>query len=143
MRVRLVRVGEIFGRMPFVVRDLARESGRAVELQVSGQDTEVDKYLVERMMDPVLHLVRNAVSHGIESVDDRRAAGKPETGRLTLSAASVGDVVTLEIADDGRGIDVEAVRRRARIIGVPVPDGPHLLASEPAHDRPDILGSIF
>jgi two-component system chemotaxis sensor kinase CheA len=124
MRVRLVRVGEIFGRMPFVVRDLARESGRAVELQVSGQDTEVDKYLVERMMDPVLHLVRNAVSHGIESVDDRRAAGKPETGRLTLSAASVGDVVTLEIADDGRGIDVEAVRRRARIIGVPVPDGP-------------------
>ena len=124
MRVRLVRVGEIFGRMPFVVRDLARESGRQVELQVSGQDTEIDKYLVERMMDPVLHLVRNAVSHGIESVAERRAAGKPESGRLTLSATSVGDVVTLEIADDGRGIDVEAVRKRARMIGVAVPDGP-------------------
>ena len=124
MRVRLVRVGEIFGRMPFVVRDLARESGRQVELQISGQDTEIDKYLVERMMDPVLHLVRNAVSHGIESAEERRTAGKPETARLTLSAVSVGDVVTLEISDDGRGIDVEAVRRRARTMGVPVPDGP-------------------
>lgn len=122
MRVRLVRIGEIFGRMPFVVRDLARESGRQVELQVTGQETEIDKYLVERMMDPVLHLVRNAVSHGLEPADERRAAGKPETGRLTLSAASVGDVVTLEIADDGRGIDEEAVRRRARAIGIPVPD---------------------
>jgi len=124
MRVRLVRIGEIFGRMPFVVRDLARESGRQVELQVSGQETEIDKYLVERMMDPVLHLVRNAVSHGIEPGDERRAAGKPEAGRLTLSAASVGDVVTIEITDDGRGIDVDAVRRRARAMGIPVPDGP-------------------
>ena len=124
MRVRLVRIGEIFGRMPFVVRDLARESGRQVELQVTGQDTEIDKYLVERMMDPVLHLVRNAVSHGLEPAEERRAAGKPEAGRLTLSAASVGDVVTLEVADDGRGVDEDAVRRRARAIGIPVPDGP-------------------
>ena len=124
MRVRLVRIAEIFGRMPFVVRDLARESGRQVDLEITGQDTEIDKFLVERMMDPVLHLVRNAVSHGIESVEQRRAAGKPETGRLTLSAASVGDTVTIEIGDDGRGIDVDAVRRRARTMGIAVPDGP-------------------
>jgi two-component system chemotaxis sensor kinase CheA len=84
----------------------------------------VDKFLVERMMDPVLHLVRNAVSHGIEPADERRAAGKSEAGRLTLSAASVGDLVTLEIADDGRGVDVEAVRRRARTAGIPVGDAP-------------------
>ena len=124
MRVRLVRVGEIFERMPFVVRDLARESGRLVDLQISGRETEIDKYLVERMMDPVMHLVRNAVSHGIEAPEDRRAAGKPPTGRLTLNAASVGDLVTLEIADDGRGVDAEAVKRRARAIGLPVEDGP-------------------
>jgi two-component system chemotaxis sensor kinase CheA len=122
MRVRLVRIGEIFGRMPFVVRDLARESGRAVELQITGQETEIDKYLVERMMDPVLHLVRNAVSHGIEPVSERRAAGKGETGLLTLNAASVGDLVTIEVADDGRGVDVNAVRKRARAIGLPVGD---------------------
>jgi two-component system chemotaxis sensor kinase CheA len=124
MRVRLVRIGEIFERMPFVVRDLARESGRQVDLQITGQETEIDKYLVERMMDPVLHLVRNAVSHGIESVAERRSAGKPDAGRLTLSAASLGDLVTLEIADDGQGVDVEAVRRRARSIGMPVADEP-------------------
>jgi two-component system chemotaxis sensor kinase CheA len=122
MRVRLVRIGEIFDRMPFVVRDLARESGREVDLQISGQETEIDKYLVERMMDPVLHLVRNAVSHGIESAAARRAAGKPEVGRLTLSATSAGDLVTIEIADDGHGVDIEAVRRRARSIGLSVPD---------------------
>ena len=124
MRVRLVRVGEIFERMPFVVRDLARESGRVVELQISGRETEIDKYLVERMMDPVLHLVRNAVSHGIEPVEERRVAGKSDAGQLTLSAASVGDLVTLEIADDGRGVDIAAVKRRARAIGLPVGDGP-------------------
>ena len=124
MRVRLVRVGEIFDRMPFVVRDLARESGRQVELQISGQETEIDKYLVERMMDPVLHLVRNAVSHGIEPADERRAAGKSEAGRVSLSAASVGDLVALEIADDGRGVDIEAVKRRARAIGIPTGDHP-------------------
>lgn len=124
MRVRLVRVGEIFDRMPFAVRDLARESGRRVDVQVSGQETEIDKYIVERMMDPVLHLVRNAVSHGIEPVSERLAVGKPESGVLLLGAASVGDHVTIEIADDGRGVDGEAVRRRARAIGLPVGDEP-------------------
>ena len=76
MRVRLVPVGEIFRRMPFVVRDLAREAGKRVRMELQGQSTEIDKFLVERMMDPMLHLVRNAVSHGIESVEERVAAGK-------------------------------------------------------------------
>jgi two-component system chemotaxis sensor kinase CheA len=124
MRVRLVRIGEIFDRMPFAVRDLARESGHRVDVQVRGQETEIDKYLVERMMDPVLHLVRNAVSHGIEPAAERAAAGKPEIGTLALSAASVGDSVAIEIADDGRGVDVEVVRGRARSTGIPVDDGP-------------------
>ena len=124
MRVRLVPVGEIFRRMPFVVRDLARDTGRRVRLELRGQETEIDKFLIERMMDPVLHLVRNAVSHGFELPAERAAAGKPEEGTLTLAAASVGHTVVLEIADDGRGIDASAVAARARAMGIAVPDGP-------------------
>jgi two-component system, chemotaxis family, sensor kinase CheA len=124
MRLRLVPVGEIFRRMPFVVRDLARESGTKVRLELRGQDTEIDKFLIERMMDPVLHLVRNAVSHGFERPAARLAAGKPEEGTLMLAAASVGESVVLEIADDGRGIDAAAVAARARALGFTLPEGP-------------------
>ena len=124
MRVRLVPVGEIFRRMPFVVRDLARDSGRSITVALSGQDTKVDKFLVERMMDPVLHIVRNAVSHGIETPDQREAAGKPRAATLRLNAAASGETVTIEIADNGRGIDAERVAARAREVGLPVPSGP-------------------
>ena len=123
MRVRLVPVGEIFRRMPFVVRDLARDSGKRVHLDLKGQDAEIDKFLVERMMDPVLHLVRNAISHGIETADQRIAAGKPPDGTIRLSAATVGETVVLEITDDGGGIDADDVVRRARAGGVLVQDG--------------------
>ncbi len=123
MRVRLVPVGEIFRRMPFVVRDLARENGKKVQLELRGQTTEIDKYLIERLMDPVLHLVRNAVSHGIEPPDARVAAGKKPEGTITLTAAAVGDVVTLEVADDGRGVDVAAVVDKAREAGLAIPAG--------------------
>ena len=124
VRVRLVPVGDIFRRMPFVVRDLAREVDKRVKLELSGQDTEIDKFLIERMMDPILHLVRNAVSHGLETTAERRAAGKTDEGTLTLSAATVGEIVVLEISDDGRGIDAAAVLRRAEAAGLPIPDGP-------------------
>jgi two-component system, chemotaxis family, sensor kinase CheA len=123
VRVRLVPIGEIFQRMPFVVRDLARESGRKVKVEVRGHDTEIDKFLIERLMDPILHLVRNAVSHGVESPAERVAAGKPPEGNLSLAAATVGDVAVIEVADDGRGVDAEAVAARARAAGLPVPDG--------------------
>lgn len=124
MRVRMVPVGEIFRRMPLVVRDLARESGKRVRLELQGQATEIDKYLIERMMDPVLHLVRNAVSHGIEPPEVRVAQGKSPEGTITLSAAAVGDMVTLEIADDGYGVDADAVVEKAREAGMSVPTGP-------------------
>ncbi len=123
MRVRLVPIGEIFRRMPFVVRDLAREAGRAVHVAMAGQDTQIDKFLVERMMDPVLHIVRNAVSHGIERPDERQAAGKPPAATLQLNASAAGETVIIEIADDGRGIDAERVATRARQAGLPVPEG--------------------
>ena len=118
MRVRMVQVGEIFERMRFVVRDLARESGKEIRLELRGQETEIDKFLVERMMDPLLHLVRNAVSHGLETVGERAAAGKPPEGKITLRAATSGDNVLIEIADDGRGVDAERVAARARERGL-------------------------
>jgi two-component system chemotaxis sensor kinase CheA len=121
MRVRLVPVGEIFRRMPFVVRDLARDSGRRVRVDMSGQDTQIDKFLVERMMDPTLHLVRNAMAHGLESVDERIASGKSPQGTILLVASAAGETATIEIADDGRGIDAERVAARARAHGLPVP----------------------
>ena len=123
MRVRLVPVDEIFRRMPFVARDVARDAGKDVRVALRGQDTEIDKFLVERMMDPVLHLVRNAVSHGLESPDGRLAAGKGAQGLITLAASAVGERVLLEIEDDGAGIDTNSVVRRARAAGVRVPEG--------------------
>ena len=118
MRVRMVQVGEIFERMKFVVRDLARESGKEIRLELQGQETEIDKFLVERMMDPLLHLVRNAVSHGLETVAERVAAGKPPEGTLALRAGTAGDNVLVEIADDGRGVDAGGVLARARQRGL-------------------------
>jgi len=118
-----VPIGEIFRRMPFVVRDLARDSGLSVNVVLSGQDTKIDKYLVERMMDPVLHLVRNAVSHGIETPAEREAAGKPPAATLRLSASASGETVLIEIADDGRGIDGMRVAERARQAGLALPAG--------------------
>ena len=122
MRVRLVPVGEIFRRMPFVVRDLARDTGKRVRIELSGQDTEIDKLLIERMLDPILHLVRNAISHGIETPDERIAAGKPPEGTIRLAAVTVGESVVLEIADDGRGIDRTAIVARARAAGLAAAD---------------------
>jgi two-component system, chemotaxis family, sensor kinase CheA len=118
MRVRMVQVGEMFERMQFVVRDLARESGKHINLELLGRETEIDKFLVERMTDPLMHLVRNAVSHGLEPADERVAQGKPAEGKLTLRAATAGESVLIEIADDGRGIDKERVVARAQAKGL-------------------------
>ena len=122
MRVRLVPVREIFARMQFVVRDLTREYGKKVSLTLSGQETEIDKLLVERMMDPLLHLVRNAVSHGLESAEERVRAGKSPEGSLMLRASTTGETIVIEVEDDGRGIDAEAVVERARKAGLVAAD---------------------
>jgi two-component system chemotaxis sensor kinase CheA len=118
MRVRMVQIGEIFERMMFVVRDLARESGKKIIVQLSGGETEIDKFLVERMMDPLMHLVRNAVSHGFETVAEREAQGKRSEGLLSLSAMTAGEMIVIKIADDGRGIDRRLVAERARARGL-------------------------
>jgi two-component system chemotaxis sensor kinase CheA len=128
MRVRLVQIGEIFRRMPFVVRDLARETNKKVALHLEGQTTEIDKFLIERIADPIVHLVRNAVSHGIETPDARIAAGKAPDGTLTLRASTSGDIVRIEIADDGRGIDGGRIFERAHALGLSTTGDP----SDPA-----------
>lgn len=118
MRVRMVQLGEIFERMTFVVRDLARESGKQIIVQLSGGETEIDKFLVERMMDPFMHLVRNAVSHGLETVAEREAQAKRSEGLLSLSAMTAGERIVIKIADDGRGIDRNVVIARAKAHGL-------------------------
>ncbi|HEY3755023.1 MAG TPA: chemotaxis protein CheA [Opitutaceae bacterium] len=123
-RMRLVPIAEIFNRLPFVVRDLEKDSDKRVRLALEGETTEIDKYLVERLREPLLHLVRNAVSHGIEMPDERRRQGKPPEAQITLRASARGDFVLLEISDDGRGIDAAAVTRRAAEAGLALPANP-------------------
>lgn len=120
-RVRLVSVAEIFTRMPFVARDLAQGSGKKVRLLVEGEQTEVDKYLVERLKDPLLHLVRNAFSHGVETPEARIAAGKGPEATILLRAVATGGSVVIQIRDDGRGMNAAAIARRAAAMGIPVP----------------------
>jgi two-component system chemotaxis sensor kinase CheA len=121
MRVRLVPVAEIFARMPFVVRDLAKQSEKKVRLKLEGQETAIDKYLIERLKDPLLHLVRNAFSHGVESPEERVAASKPAEATIELKASTIGDSVLLCVGDDGKGINPNAIIQRARKLGLEVP----------------------
>ncbi|MCP4536591.1 MAG: hypothetical protein GY832_05545 [Chloroflexi bacterium] len=118
IRARLQDIGTVFERMRFVVHDLTRESQKQVTLELSGQETEIDKLVVEQMMDPLMHLVRNAVSHGLESTEERVAQGKPPEARIALRAGAVGDAVLIEIEDDGQGIDTDRVLERARSLGL-------------------------
>lgn len=122
MRVRLIPVAEIFARMPFVVRDLGRQTQKKVRLKLSGQETAVDKYLIERLKDPLLHLVRNAFSHGVETPEERVAASKPEEATIELSAWTAGDAVIIAVGDDGRGINPNAIIHRAKEMGLGIPD---------------------
>ncbi|MBR5095554.1 MAG: chemotaxis protein CheW, partial [Treponema sp.] len=113
MKTRMVPISQIFNRFPRVVRDLQRDLKKKVELVMEGEDTELDKTVVDDLLDPIMHCVRNSVDHGIEEPDVRAAAGKPETGTLLLKAANEGNQIVIEIADDGAGINVEKVRNKA------------------------------
>jgi two-component system chemotaxis sensor kinase CheA len=112
-RVRMLPTASLFELYPRMVRDLAREQAKEVNLQVEGADTEVDRQLLDIMKDPLTHLLRNAVDHGIESPDVREAAGKPRTGTVQLCAAQKGNTIVLTVSDDGAGIDLNAVKQAA------------------------------
>lgn len=118
MRTRMVPLSHVFGRMPLAVRDLARASGRKVQLVLRGEETQIDKVLVDQLLDPLLHLVRNAIAHGIEPGAARLAAGKPETGTLLLRGSREGDSILIHVNDDGGGIDAAAIAERARALGL-------------------------
>jgi two-component system chemotaxis sensor kinase CheA len=113
MCARMQPVGRVFSRFPKLARDLARQLHKQVELEVVGADIELDRNLVEALADPLVHLVRNAIDHGIESPAVRLHAGKPAQGQVRLSAQQVGDHVVIEVCDDGNGIDLESIRRSA------------------------------
>ena len=113
MQTRMQPIKKVFGRFPRVVRDLARSLKKEVNLVMHGEETDLDKNLVEALSDPLVHLVRNSVDHGIEAPDVREAAGKPRQGTVTLSAEQEGDHILLSIEDDGAGMDPEILRRKA------------------------------
>ena len=122
MKIRMVPINQIFSRFPRVVRDLQRDLNKKIDLVIEGEDTELDKSVVEDLLDPIMHCIRNSVDHGIEAPEARTAAGKPETGTILLKASNEGNQIVIEIKDDGAGIDVEKVRRKAVDRGLIHPD---------------------
>ncbi len=118
MQTRMQPIKKVFGRFPRVVRDLARSLKKEITLELEGEETDLDKNLVEALADPLVHLVRNSVDHGIEMPDDRAAAGKPRMGTVKLSASQEGDHILLVIEDDGKGMDPEKLKEIAISRGV-------------------------
>jgi two-component system chemotaxis sensor kinase CheA len=122
MGVRMMPVDFVFSRFPRMVRDLAGRLGKSVRLKTIGEGTELDKGVIEKISDPLVHLVRNAVDHGLEMPADRVDAGKDETGTITLAASHQGGHIVIEVSDDGRGLDRERIVAKARERGFAVPD---------------------
>jgi two-component system, chemotaxis family, sensor kinase CheA len=118
MKTRMQPIKKVFGRFPRVVRDLARTLKKEITLELEGEETDLDKNLVEALADPLVHLVRNSVDHGIEMPDDREAAGKSRMGTVKLSASQEGDHILLKIDDDGKGMDPEVLKQIAIKRGV-------------------------
>jgi two-component system chemotaxis sensor kinase CheA len=135
MSMRMVAVGSLFRKMNRLIRDLSRKSGKPVELESFGDDVELDRSIVEDLADPMVHMIRNAVDHGIETPEARRATGKAEMGRIRLTAShDAGDIV-IEIADDGKGLDAARILAKARRLG--------LIGQEEQPDEESIFKLIF
>lgn len=113
LEIRMVPIGQIFSRLAQIVKRYSREIGKQIELVVFGEDTELDKYLAEEIVDPLMHLIRNAIDHGIESSEERKKKGKSEFGTIVLKAYQKGNHVVIELKDDGSGIDTDRVREKA------------------------------
>jgi two-component system chemotaxis sensor kinase CheA len=134
MAVRMLPIKTLFARFPRLVRDLTSSAGKSAVLEMSGEETELDKTVIEKIGDPLTHLVRNAVDHGLEMPDVRRAAGKPEQGRLGFKAYQQGGNIYIEVSDDGKGLDRDKIHTKARDLG--------LAGDEPLTDE-QVFGLIF
>jgi two-component system chemotaxis sensor kinase CheA len=137
LEVRMVPLGQVFERLGRVVRQISRDLGKEIRLVITGAETEIDKLIVEELSDPLMHMIRNAIDHGIEAADRRLLVGKPTTGTIALNAFQKGNHVMLEIEDDGRGIDAQGILRKAVHLGK--------VSAEEAKDltRAEIFGLIF
>ncbi|PIE74215.1 MAG: chemotaxis protein CheA, partial [Deltaproteobacteria bacterium] len=113
MKTRMLAIGKVFNKFPRMIRDLARELNKKIDLVISGEETELDKSIVEVIGDPLVHIIRNSCDHGIETLEDRAAKGKPETGRVELMAYNEGNSIVIEIRDDGKGLDAELLKDKA------------------------------
>jgi two-component system, chemotaxis family, sensor kinase CheA len=135
MAIRMVPIQTVFGRFPRVVRDLAATLGKDIRLELGGTETELDRTIIEQISDPLVHLVRNAADHGIEAPAARRAAGKPEAGRIALTAYQQSGSIYIEVRDDGRGLDRERILSKARAQG--------LVAADATLSDEDVFALIF
>jgi two-component system chemotaxis sensor kinase CheA len=122
LAIRMLPISNVFQRFPRVVHELSARLGKKVELKVFGEGTELDRGLIEKISDPLTHLVRNAIDHGLEKPDVRLAAGKPAVGTVTLRASQRGGSIVIEVSDDGRGLDRERILKRARERGIAIAD---------------------
>ncbi|HET7321224.1 MAG TPA: Hpt domain-containing protein, partial [Longimicrobiaceae bacterium] len=113
MKTRMQPIGNAWSKLPRLVRDLCQASGKEIDLQMSGAETELDRQILQAIQDPLTHMVRNSADHGIEAPADRRAAGKPEQGTIHLEAFHEGGQIVIEIRDDGKGLDARAIREKA------------------------------
>lgn len=118
MRIRMVPIAQVFSRFPRLVRDLSRTLKKTIALEIEGEETELDKSVIEDLLDPLIHCVRNSIDHGIEDPASRLEAGKSDHGTITLRAGNEGNMILIEVIDDGKGIDVDAVRKKAIDRGV-------------------------
>ncbi|HEX6274339.1 MAG TPA: chemotaxis protein CheA [Polyangiaceae bacterium] len=137
LEVRMVPLGQVFERLARVVRQISREMRKEIRLVITGAETEIDKLIVEELSDPLMHMIRNAIDHGIETAHRRAEVGKPAAGTIALNAYQKGNHVMIEVEDDGRGIDEQAVLQKAIAMGRVPKDGAHELSRE------ELLGLIF
>jgi two-component system chemotaxis sensor kinase CheA len=137
LKIRMVPVEQLFRRFPRVVRDVAKQCGKDVALEVSGQNTDLDKSILDALAEPLMHIVRNSVDHGIEPADERLTAGKPARGTIYLNAFHQGTQVVIEVRDDGRGLDLARIRASAVEKGILKPEEAHRLSEA------EILNLVF